>query len=471
MPSTELASVFGSGGADTEGTVRRLNAMQHSLEDLAVSSRQIAAEIDAIAPSWFGPVADAHAELHSKASRAAEMLGNADIAARLVPDMVGISGGRSYFLAIQTPSEARATGGLLGAFAIVDARNGRVSTPTLGQNAELENPRVRQVNLGSEFNDLYTWTHAYTDNRNNNISPSFPDAARIWIANWKHQTGQLLDGAIAIDPIALSYVLDVTGPVTLPDGEKITADNVVPITLSTSYERFAGDNAERKAYLQTIAKATVEQISNTTASTGALLEALGHGVSDRRIMIYSTRPEEQELLESTDLGHQLPDSMASLADVTIGNVAGNKIDYYLKREISYAADACTGETRGSTVTVKLTNTLTDLSLPKYVIGSMGAPSADLPLGTNFANVQFTLTKGANVLDLTVNGGPEFYWEGSLQGHPVAVTQVRIPAGKSVEVKLRLNEPTSAHGDVQVPIQPLVDTPTVNVDVPTCGDEK
>jgi hypothetical protein len=32
----------------------------------------------------------------------------------------------------------------------------------------------------------------------------------------------------------------------------------------------------------------------------------------------------------------------------------------------------------------------------------------------------------------------------------------------------MEEPTMARGEAVVPIQPLVDEPTVNVDVPVCG---
>ncbi|PXW35295.1 UNVERIFIED_CONTAM: uncharacterized protein DUF4012 [Williamsia faeni] len=51
---------------------------------------------------------------------------------------------------------------------------------------------------------------------------------------WEQLGAQQLDRAIAIDPIALSSILEGTGPVRLPDGVVITAENVVPITLSAS---------------------------------------------------------------------------------------------------------------------------------------------------------------------------------------------------------------------------------------------
>ena len=40
-------------------------------------------------------------------------------------------------------------------------------------------------------------------------------------------------------------------------------------------------------------------------------------------------------------------------------------------------------------------------------------------------------------------------------------------GKTTEVKFELTEPT-APGEARVPVQPLVDSPNVTVDVPNCG---
>ena len=471
VPSAALADTISPStlrGENDSLNLAPLAAAEPKLAPIAADAERIDAQVQSINSSWLSPVSDAREQLVSQVDETTRFISGTHIASQLAPPMLGNDGPRSYFLAMQTPAEARATGGLVGGFAILNADDGRITAPELGANSDVENPKTKQIDLGTEYNELYEWTHPYTDFRNSNISPNFPDAARIWIANWKAQTGDQLDGAVAIDPIALSYVLKVTGPVTLANGEKITADNVVPITLSTSYERFANNNNARKLYLQAISKAVIDQIGSMKGNTGALLEALGHGVHERRIMVYSTDSQEQKILEATVLGHQLPDASAPYMNVTIGNVAGNKIDYYLRREISYSAGSCEGQSRESTATITLTNTLDDMSLPAYVIGSLGAPDAKLAKGTNLANVQFTLTKGAVLQELTVAGKPVLYSTGTLYGRPVVYTQVPIPAGESVEVKVTLAEPTSAHGEADVPVQPLVDNPVPKIDVPACG---
>ena len=469
VPSAELASVLNPAELRDGSTLDTapLAEAEPQLAQVAATSSEIAAQVKTIDPSWLGVVSDAHTQLQEQVDEAAATMTGTHVASQLVPTMLGGDGPRNYFLAFQTPSEARGTGGLVGGFAILNARNGRVTIPTLGANSTFEDPVRPQIDLGPDYDAIYSSYRPYTDFRNNNLSANFPDAAKIWIANWKRQSGQQLDGAMALDPIALSYVLKVTGPVTLPDGEKITADNVVPITLSTSYERFRGDSAERKLYLQSIAKAVVDQAVSSGGDTGALLEALGHGVQERRIMIYSTHPDEERILQSTELGHQISDTTAPYLQVAIGNAGGNKLDYYLRRDISYTAGDCSGDTRESKVVVKLTNTLDDLTLSDYVIAPNGTVR-NLPKGTNLSNVEMLTTKGSVVKEITVDGSSPMRVEQPLNGRPYVSTAVQIPPGETVTIEMTLDEPTMARGEAVVPIQPLVDDPTVHVDVPVCG---
>ena len=76
---------------------------------------------------------------------------------------------------------------------------------------------------------------------------------------WEQQSGTTVDGVIAIDPVALSFILGAVGPVTMPDGETVTKDNVVELTESTAYTRFADDNNARKQYLQDVAGEIVKR--------------------------------------------------------------------------------------------------------------------------------------------------------------------------------------------------------------------
>ncbi|MBE7161748.1 MAG: DUF4012 domain-containing protein [Williamsia herbipolensis] len=439
---------------------------QQQLGQIADAAERIDTRAQSIDGSWLGQVSDARTQLASQTQKTSRFIRGTDTAAQLLPPMLGATETRRYFFAFQTPAESRATGGLLGAYGVVSARNGRVNVDNLGANTTLRAPS-RPIDLGPDYTLNYGINRPYTDSRNSNVSAHFPYAAQIWMSMWQQQSGERLDGALATDPIALSYLLKATGPIRLDDGEQITADTVVPITLSTSYQRFGGDNPARKAYLQEIAAKAITSVSAARGNTGAVLEALGRAVHERRLMVYSTRPDEQALLEKSGLAHAVVETSAPYAEVAIGNLAGNKIDYYLKRDIAYRSSTCTGSTRESTVTVKLTNTVKDLSLPAYVIGGLGNPDKRITPGTNYANITLNATNGSVLKSVTVDGQPTLYGSGTELGHLHATAQARVKPGATSTVVFTVIEPTSAKGAPIVPVQPIVDNPTVTVDVPQC----
>jgi hypothetical protein len=441
-----------------------------TLTKIAAQAARLDADARAIVdPRFISSLGQARSQLQAQTADIAQLLGNATLAARLAPSMMGADGPRTYFMGFQTNAEARGTGGLLGGFGILRFDNGKPTVDILGKNSELDKP-FTPFSLGKDYDEQYGFTHPTTDFRNSNQSAHFPYAAQIWKSMWEEQSGTKVDGVIAIDPIALSYILAATGPVTMPDGETVTKDNVVELTESTVYTRFPTDQLARKQYLQDVAAQVVKKISGPLESPRELFDALGRAVSERRIAVWSANPADQSLLEQTPLAHVIPDDPAPYAGIVINNLGGNKMDYYLHRQIEYVADGCDGDKRMSTVTVRLTNTLADPSgLPDYIAGKLGffpGLSENVPRGSMITSVRLLATQGAEIISAVVNGTRIRVYGSTERNHPAYEAIVAIAPGKTAEVTFRLSEPT-APGAARVPVQPLADNVTPKVSVPTC----
>ena len=466
--------------------LKLLREEEPRLSALSAAASNLDAEAQAISnPAYLSLIRNARSQLQDQTSKIARLLGNTALAAQLAPSMLGAEGPRTYLLAFQTPAEARGTGGLLGGFGIIRFNNGIPTIEHLASNDDLlplhcpgcvTREVTAEIDLGSEFNKEYAWTKPYNDIRNSNLSPHFPYAAQIWRSMWKQVSGTEVDGVIAIDPIVLSYVLGAIGPVTLANGELINADNVVELTMSTAYFRFPRDprsksaNA-RKQYLQDIAGAVVKKLTGPLPDPRKLLDALGKAAGEGRIAVWSALPGEQKLLEETPLAHVVSSDTAPYAQVVINNLAGNKMDYYLQREIEYAADGCSGDMRNSTVTVRLANKADPAGpLPEYV-GSADSLARDfglnVPPGTMVSSVRVIATKGAKLLSVTSNGKKISATTHVDVGHPSFEVQVVVPPGQSGELAFRLSEPTST-GDSTVPVQPLIGHVVPTVKVPACS---
>jgi hypothetical protein len=418
------------------------------------------------AHTWLPAVDSARADLLAQLGSLRDTLAAADVAARVAPTMLGASGPQRYFMAFQNPAEARGTGGLPGAFAIVQADHGRLKFLRFEPDDALAVEPVH-VNLGKDYARLYQNALTTVRYSNTNLTANFPYAARIWLAMWRKHSGERLDGAFAIDPQALSYLLAVTGPATLPDGSKITAGNIVALTENKAYFTYpkASQQTARKRYLLEIARAASEQVLDSHPSTSSLLRAAGKAIGERRLLAWSADPAIEARLETTPIGGAIPETAAPYVGLSIVNDGGNKLDYYLDRSLTWQRTGC-GATREVTVTITLTNGAPP-PLPPYLTARSDRHSYPIKPGDNRLAVSYYATRGAQMTSVTVQGKPGTAAIGRERGHPVFVVDLELPRGQSRTIVLHLREPAGTGAPI-VLRQPLVRPLHVTVDGGSCG---
>lgn len=469
QPTLSSSSALLSGKLRLSGGRIDLGAIadsQTSLTKAAAAAGVLDDRASAIAhPRYIAAVGDALSTLQAQVSQLAGTLRTASKSATLLPPMLGAGGPRTYLLAFQTNAEARGTGGLVGSFGILTADHGALKMDTLASDRELESGKSPGIDLGPEYAQQYAGYGSTTLWSNANSSPNFPYAAQIWSSLWQQQSGQRIDGVIALDPQALSYILRATGPVTLSGGEVINADNVVQITESDLYFRFNHDDAARKRYLQTISTAVAEKILAGDGSTTALLAALRTATNEARLSVWSAVPEEQAILSDTALGHEVSPTTGPYAYMVVNNGSGSKLDYYLGRSLSYTAGSCSTEQRQSLVTVDLQNRAPTEPLPESVTGPPGRNTADSP-NANRLSVSLYATQEAQLTSISLDGEPITARPGMERGHPVFTATLIIAPQTTRRLVFDLLEP-SRPGAPTVPVQPLAGPMNVTVSVPDC----
>ncbi|MFC7649821.1 DUF4012 domain-containing protein [Streptosporangium lutulentum] len=379
-------------------------------------------------------------------------LDDAATASALLPPMLGLDGPRRYFLAFQTNAEARGTGGLVGAFGILKADRGRIGIGNLSANSGLGVSSASVADHGLDYRLRYG-PGATRMLSVSNLSPHFPYAAATWTGLWERQTRERLDGAIATDPVGLSYLLELIGPVTLPDGEKVTAANVVDLTERTAYARYS-DSATRERFLITIAGTVSEALSASLADPVRLLPVLSRMVSERRIQIWSRHESEERRLARLPLGGTLPSRAGPFAGLVVNNSAGGKLDYYLRRSLDYELGPCKDGTRPSTVRIRLTNDVPRRGLPAYVTNRLDSPEREHVPGSNLLWVSLYGGLGAKMTAARLDGESMPVISGTERSRPVYSTILEFAPGQSRTLEFDLTEFVSDEPP-QVPVQPLV----------------
>ncbi|MEU2909937.1 DUF4012 domain-containing protein [Streptomyces massasporeus] len=432
-----------STGAD-DGRHLDLSALRRVaplLEQASRSASRVRADVDGLPHGTWLPATDrARTELARQLDRITPLAHDAAAAARLMPSMLGADGPRRYLAVFENTAEARGTGGLPGAFAVLRAERGRLSFEHFGNDTELSEASA-DVDLGAEFNGLYgpaaptrTWV-------NSNMSPHFPYAARIWAAAWQRHSGQRVDGAFGLDPGAVSGLLAASGPARLPDGRAVTAHNVVDLSERASYALHP-DFRRRKAYFLDVARAVAIRLLGASAdptNRTALFSALHRQLGEGRIKVWSGHAAEQRELLARSFGGALPGGSAPLAGLVVNNAAGTKLDYYLDRRLTWAPGRCVDGRREVTVTVRLANRAPVSGLPPYVVQRVDDPPYDTRPGDNRLLVSYYASAGATLAGATLDGRSAQLSHGAERGHPVFTLDVELPAGAARILVLHLLE--------------------------------
>ena len=370
------------------------------------------------------------------------------------PILAGADKPRKYLISFQNSAEARGTGGMLGAYALIELDKGNLKILQTGSNASLAGMSSREIPvvMPAEFLKLYGKNPAIL--QNSNLSPHFPYGAQIWMGLWKKKYGEQLDGVIAVDPTALSYVLSATGEITLKSGEKITSENVVEETLKNAYERYEKDNDARKQYLVDIMNATAAKLTKGEYSKIKMAKALRDGLKANRILIYSTNKDAQEKLATVKLGGELGLDANNEYRTVIQNIDASKLDYYLDRSVEIESKSCEKD-RQTQVRIRVTNTLkTGVGLSPYVLtrADKGKP-ASLVTGAHRFKVFIYGPTNAKLVSVSRENRTADLGGASVERkRPIYVADVDLAPGDSEELLANFS---GGVGKISFVDQPLV----------------
>src|SRR6185437_9172373 len=310
------------------------------------------------------------------------------------------------------------------------------------------------IDTGLDFGPGYT--HAYGPSEparsfpNSNVSPNFPYAAQIWARMWEKVSGQHLDGAIAVDPAVLGYLLGATGPVTVPTGQSVTAQNIVTLVERDEYTLFSDNNA-RKDFVVSILKATSNKLISGAGGATQIAKAMVTASEQQRLLVWSADPAVQKVLAATSYAGAIPNDKRPLSAVVLNNTSGGKLDFYLTRTIDYHRSGC-GSSRDVLVTITLKNNAPASGLPSYVTGRLDAAPPDAKPGDYSTLLDYYATAGAQLLSVTVNNQPATAGLDTDLGHPIFRMPLELPRGRTQTIVLHLQEPAGS-GTPRLWVQP------------------
>ncbi|WP_231921333.1 DUF4012 domain-containing protein [Micromonospora auratinigra] len=402
------------------------------------------------------------ADLRGELGRLGELTSAADRGARLLPSLLGAGGPRRYLLVSQNLAELRATGGMFGAYAVIRAEGGRIRMEAQGAAGDLgtfDPPLKLDQETRRLWNDLPGIFPADV-----NLNPDFPAAAALYREMVRRRTGTEVDGVLAVDPVALSYLLGAIGPVPMPGSAVLSGSTAVRSLLSDSYRDL--DATAQNAFFAAAASRVFTALFAKSVDPRALLTVLDRSITERRILFWSVHSDEQRVLADSQLAGRLPEQdTVPTVGVFLNDGSGAKLGYYLRFSAAVTVGECQPDGRRELrlrVTVRSTAPRAGLSGSVTGLALSGDPYTARTLVSVYSPT------GGAVLGGRLDGRDTRMGSGVAGRRQVAVANVEVRPGATRTLEIPLLTGRTGAGTVE-----LVHTPTVTpwttqvVSAPSC----
>jgi hypothetical protein len=359
------------GGVD----LNQLTPLTQVMPGVAASYDQAAGTVADIS-TWgvVSPVKDAVKQLDTLLGKEKSTVDGLNKFLPLTMTALGAHGQRNYILVFPNEAETTGLGGTSASMVQITFDHGQLSMGRQATSSDFEwqdgdpivkpDPAVERI-----FQPL-----VYTRSNLALARPDFPSDAQIINGWWAKYFGGQIDGVLSVDPTTLGYVLGATGPMRLPNGDVLTGQNFVQQLLNTVYLEHAqptiGETETATgAYFAMATGSVFEQLTHSSVSPVKLVEAIGTGVSERRVMVWFANAEEQKELAGSKIQGVLPtsNSQTSVTGVYFRDTSSSKMDYYLSTSATLSTNVCARSVPKYTVAVGLQSTISKSDMAKLPI--------------------------------------------------------------------------------------------------------
>lgn len=380
------------------------------------------------------PLAGAVDDADALLAQMHEAVDVAAVLARLLPGMLGGDEPRRYLLLALNAAELRGGGGIVGAVAVLSADDGSV---TLEDHLTARDFGRRDVPvLPLTAGELRVHSELLGRHvQNVTMTPDFPRTAELVVQMWQERRGTPVDGVLALDPVALAYILAATGPITAPDGTVLDADGAVELLLSDVYARM--EPLETDLFFADAAAAVFGALADGRGSNPGLAPAVGRAVQERRLAVWSAHDDEQDELAGTAVGGGFLSGAADgAAGVFLDDATGSKLGYYIGADVEVTAP-CDGHAARLRVALRSDVPKDASALPPYVLGPM---ADELGAGTVRHNVSLYAPVGGQVVAVRQGEAVVGGLEAEYAGREVVVLTADLAPGETVTYDVELRVP-------------------------------
>lgn len=240
---------------------------------------------------------------------------------------------RKYLIVFQNSSELRPSGGFIGSYGLVTLDQGALRELRVDDIYNIDGQLTINVVPPVPIQKISTaWsTH------DANWFLDFPASAEKIIWFYDYTGSPSVDGVLAVTPRLIERLLDVTGPVALPNyGIVLNSANFLEKTRFDIETRRLKDSQQPKQILKDFAPLFLDKLAEAVRQhPKAVLRILAESIERRDFMAYLRNPAEQDLARQLGItGELVRDENEDWLAVVNANINGFKTDRVIKQTSS-----------------------------------------------------------------------------------------------------------------------------------------
>lgn len=257
---------------------------------------------------------------------------------QLIPvamDILGGNGKRNYLVEQVDPAELRAGGGFIGTYSVLGADQGKLTILKTGSIDSVDYPRAIDGQPGYvappppmlEFIGGKSWVLG-----DSNFFPDFAANAKAGEMFAQTEIGIKPDGVISIDPYTIADLLDVTGPIPVPEfGVTVQSKGFVSDLFQR--EEYVTRQLNRKDFIGLVATRLFEKIASLPSDRWpALLTAMNNAAATRHLQAYFNNAAAEKQMSAYGWSGVInPLAMPNLFYEVESNFGATKANYFLQR--------------------------------------------------------------------------------------------------------------------------------------------
>ncbi len=242
--------------------------------------------------------------------------------AKFFGNLIDVSGSKRYLILFPNSSELRPAGGFPGTYGIVSFKDGKLDDFFVDDVYNLDGQLKENIIPPLQLQHITpNWGM-----RDANWFIDFPTSARKIEGFYQKESGQSVDGVIAVNPELISSMLDIVGPVSMPQYD-LTLDSKNVLTTIQDQVEYGANRDQPKQIVKDFAPLLLKKIYSAKSDQWlSVFNALVSGMDKRQILMYFNNLSLESFVSDKGFGGQVQRPPGDYLMATITNIKGSKTD-------------------------------------------------------------------------------------------------------------------------------------------------